>query len=384
MKLVRTTRLLAPAAVAAFVLAGIGSPALAQDNAPVTVQVNGQTLQLNPAPTEQAGRVFVPLRGVFENLGATVVYANGEINATGRGHNVSLHVGSTAATVDGQQQTLDVAPFIVGASTYVPLRFVSQALGAHVNYDGAHQLVAIFIDRGNGGNGGNNGNMGGPPPQGPPPVQAAPPTRSTITLASVNPARQAVVANRRPEITANFANGYADPNSLRISLDGLDITDQTSRNANGIDYEPPSPLVTGEHQVRITGRDVEGGRIEAQWKFTSGTSEERAILDHVRPTEADQIGSTFRVEGHTNPGAHVVVQAGVTHSDPHNIIGAILGGGGQGNSAQNETIADGAGNFVTNIALGAAPGSTVELIVIATDPRTGASAPRYHATLTIR
>jgi len=78
------------------------------------------------------------------------------------------------------------------------------------------------------------------------------------------------------------------------------------------------------------------------------------------------------------------VQAGVTHSDPHNIIGAILGGGGQGNSAQNETIADGSGNFVTNVSLGAAPGSTVELIVIATDPRTGASAPRYHATLTIR
>ena len=97
----------------------------------VSVTLNGAPLNLNPAPQERAGRVFVPLRGVFEQLGASVVYDNGTINAQ-KGHerSVSLHVGSTAATVDGQPQTLDVAPFIIGASTYVPLRFVSQSLGA--------------------------------------------------------------------------------------------------------------------------------------------------------------------------------------------------------------------------------------------------------------
>ncbi len=80
---------------------------------------------------------------MFENLGASVVYASGVINATGRGHNVSLRIGSQQATVDGQQQTIDVAPFVIGASTYVPLRFVSQALGATVNYDGANRVVAL-------------------------------------------------------------------------------------------------------------------------------------------------------------------------------------------------------------------------------------------------
>ena len=111
--------------------------------------VNGNAANLNPPPTERAGRVFVPLRGVFEQLGATVVDQSGIINATGRGHTISLKIGSQQATVDGQQQNVDVAPFIIGASTYVPLRFVSQALGASVNYDGNNRVVAINTNGGN-------------------------------------------------------------------------------------------------------------------------------------------------------------------------------------------------------------------------------------------
>src|SRR3984957_4534923 len=122
---------------------------------PVSVTVNGQTANLNPPPQERAGRVFVPLRGVFEQLGASVVYDNGTINAQkGHDRSVSLHVGSTDATVDGQATTIDVAPFIIGASTYVPLRFISQALGASVNYDAANRVVAL--------------GEGGPGPGGPP------------------------------------------------------------------------------------------------------------------------------------------------------------------------------------------------------------------------
>ena len=71
-------------------------------------------MSFDQPPIVRAGRVFVPLRGVFERLGASVVYANGQINATGRGRTVSLRIGSTQATVDGQPTTLDVAPFVVG------------------------------------------------------------------------------------------------------------------------------------------------------------------------------------------------------------------------------------------------------------------------------
>ncbi len=135
-------------AAVAIIAAISSAPVLAAGS--ICVTLNGNALNLVPAPTERAGRVFVPLRGVFENMGATVVYANGLINATRHGQTVSLHIGSQQATVDGQPQTLDVAPFIIGASTYVPLRFISQALGAFVNWDGQNDVVAITMRDGGG------------------------------------------------------------------------------------------------------------------------------------------------------------------------------------------------------------------------------------------
>ncbi len=62
--------------------------------ADVSVVVNGQTVQFDQPPVVQGGRVFVPLRGVFERLGASVVYDNGVINATGAGHQVQVRIGS--------------------------------------------------------------------------------------------------------------------------------------------------------------------------------------------------------------------------------------------------------------------------------------------------
>ncbi len=133
----------APHAVAvSAALAGVFLFALPA-GAQVAVTVDGNAVDFAPAPMIQDGRVFVPLRGVFERLGASVVYSNGTINATGNGRAITLQIGSNQATVDGQPETIDVAPFIVGASTFVPLRFVSQALGAGVDWDNADRIVSI-------------------------------------------------------------------------------------------------------------------------------------------------------------------------------------------------------------------------------------------------
>ncbi|MGA2393443.1 MAG: stalk domain-containing protein, partial [Candidatus Lustribacter sp.] len=133
-------RSLAGAAAVAFALL-LGRAAGAQ----VGITINGNGVDVSPSPFVQAGRVFVPLRGVFQRLGAQVVYSNGHINATDRDRDVSLNIGSTQATVDGQPETIDDAPFIIGASTYVPLRFVSQALGAGVTWDGNDRIVEISM-----------------------------------------------------------------------------------------------------------------------------------------------------------------------------------------------------------------------------------------------
>jgi hypothetical protein len=333
----------ATAAVGALaLLAGLVLPALAD----VSIQVDGNPVNLSPAPVERAGRVFVPLRGVFEQLGATVVYENGTINATGRnGRAVSLQIGSTQGTVNGQPQTLDVAPFIIGASTYVPLRFVSQALGADVNYDASNQIVAITRHDRNGGN-----------------VAAAPQPvaqRSSIQLQSERPQSDATVATGRPTIRAEFS-APVDPRSLRVMLDGQDVTDQATLSPSGIVYAPQSRLQSMQHRVRVTGTDQEGLNFSRSWTFTTGTQTSSNFLNLRNLSEGTVVGTTFTVHGKTLPGAQVHIEAG-------SMVGAGPYAFGTGNY-RGDLTADENGNFSQTVSLNGVSGGTIGLTVTSTDP----------------
>ena len=357
-----------PIRVACLVGAALGIvwcvPAAGQG---VSVTLNGSTLNLAPAPQERAGRIFVPLRGIFEQLGASVVYQNGIINAQGNGRAVSLRIGSTQATVNGQLQNLDVAPFVVGASTYVPLRFVSQALGAGVDYDAANKIVAL-----------TNGA-----------TPAASPTASNasrVRLESVRPARDATVPAQRPTVEAQFVGGEVDPNTLRITLDDLDVTSATSRSPSGFVFSPPSDLQSVRHTVRVTGNDRTGAPFEARWSFTSGTSAVENRLGGVVPSDGAQVGSQFTVSGRTLPGALVVIQVGAAAGNANTVagaVGSILGLSG-GANVRNEVTANADGSFSTVIAINAPPGTTLQMIVNSTDPRTKAAAHPIARTLTVR
>jgi hypothetical protein len=361
-----TTRSLSALAAAALLTTMLVVPATAAG--PVSVQVNGTTLSLNPPPTERAGRVFVPLRGIFENLGASVVYAGGVINATGRGHNISLRIGSQQATVDGQPQTIDVAPFIIGASTYVPLRFVSQALGANVNYDGANNIVAISAS-----------GVNAPPNQTITPAPNANGQNGAITLVNLVPARGASVSTRRPTIEATFAGGTADPNSVRVSLDGLDVTAESTRSPRFFSYATRSPLQAGEHAVQVRGTDTSGNPFSRSWRFSSGTSTASVgQITNVRPADGATVGSTFTVSGRTTPGARVTIQIGAASSGQTTIgglIGAILGGSGnQGNTASYVVTANANGGFAQQVSIQAPSGTQLAIAINATDTQTGATA----------
>jgi hypothetical protein len=363
-------------AVAITAAALCSSIALAQD-AGFSVTLNGSPMQLNPAPTERAGRVFVPLRGVFEQLGASVVYANGTINAQGRGgRSVSLRIGSNDATVNGQPATLDVAPFIIGASTYVPLRFVSQALGANVNYDASNRLVALT----NGG----GGPQGGPPPQqAMQPPQQQRPERSPLVFSKTFPGRNETVASRRPTIEADFGAAQANPNSIKVMLDGLDVTDQASRSPRGVVFSPPSDLQTGRHEVMVAGADMNGMPFEQRWNFVSGTATVSNSITDLRPGQGATVKDSFNVTGKTLPGARVVVQVGtVNQRGSESAIGQLLGIGGGNASVRSEVTADGNGNFDAPVTLQARSGQPLTLVVDSTDARTQTAAPRVVRNLT--
>jgi hypothetical protein len=326
---------------AVFAAATLAVPATAQQ---VTVTVNGQPLYLNPGPIERAGRVFVPLRGIFERLGAGVVYAAGTINATKGSTTVSLHIGSTQATVNGQVQYLDVAPFIVGATTYVPLRFIAQSLGANVGYDASTRVVAI--------------NIAQPmPPVAPPrpPRPPAPPPAAVVRLRAQQPAPNTETTDRFTVISAEFSQRVA-AGSVRVWLDGANRTLQSGVSPTGFSYKPPAPLDYGSHSVRVAGQARDGATFDRSWSFTVARGAPQPLrLTIYEPVDNAPVGRNFTVAGNTIANARVRVTAGASPSATGEFSGT--------------TTAGPKGNFRIAVRLKTMLGQqTVTVRVVATDP----------------
>lgn len=115
---------------------------------PIKLIINGQAVKSQTPPITKSGRTLVPLRVVSEGLGATVEW-NGEtrtIAISRRERRVSLTLGSEKALVDGKEIRLEVPAQLVKDTTYVPLRFVGEALGANVNWDS--KIRTVYVDRG--------------------------------------------------------------------------------------------------------------------------------------------------------------------------------------------------------------------------------------------
>lgn len=153
------------AAVAGAIFA-LAPSALAQRAINVTVDGDIVPFAGQP-PIERFGSVLVPLRGVFEKLGATVAYDGGSrtILAVRGATSVSLKIGSQDAQVNGQPRRLALPAQEIRGTTLVPLRFVSEALGANVRWNGDSRTVIIATtNNGNNGAGGetpsDNGNAG--------------------------------------------------------------------------------------------------------------------------------------------------------------------------------------------------------------------------------
>ncbi|MFA4931763.1 MAG: copper amine oxidase N-terminal domain-containing protein [Caldisericia bacterium] len=119
--------------------------------ATATVGEAAVTLDAAPYIDKASGRTMVPMRFIGEAFGATVTWdaptrrvfveTKGSLN-----HKPLLMVmtiGSKKATVNGKAMTLDVAPAIVAGRTFVPLRVISETLGATVTWHADTRAVSI-------------------------------------------------------------------------------------------------------------------------------------------------------------------------------------------------------------------------------------------------
>jgi hypothetical protein len=129
----------------------------------IETTVNGSPVYFpDVQPMKMHNRVMVPLRGVFEQMGAEVEWneAMQQVTATTPTHTVILHIGDRYATVDGQRTALDTPAMTWRGRTLVPLRFVGQSLGADVAWNEPNMVAITTSDYAQEtGNGYNSGGL---------------------------------------------------------------------------------------------------------------------------------------------------------------------------------------------------------------------------------
>lgn len=111
----------------------------------IKVMVNGEKVLFDVLPTISEGRTLVPLRAIFEALGASVSWdgATQTVTADRDGVQIVLTIGASQFTVGSETKSLDVPAQIVDGRTLVPARAVAEAFGCSVDWDGANSAVII-------------------------------------------------------------------------------------------------------------------------------------------------------------------------------------------------------------------------------------------------
>lgn len=115
----------------------------------INVTINGQLQEYSTPLVSIDNRILAPVRAIFEELGATVRWdgATRTVFAYKENTVITIPIDSKIVTIQDEKSKkeikLDVPAQIVNSSTYVPVRFVGEALGANVKWDGTTSTVII-------------------------------------------------------------------------------------------------------------------------------------------------------------------------------------------------------------------------------------------------
>ncbi len=112
----------------------------------IRASVNGETVEFKDVqPTMIHGHVMVPVRGIFEKMGITMSWdaANQTVAASHGKTNMTLTLNSRFATINNEQVPLDASVKEIAGRTMVPLRFLSESLGAKVEWVEQTRTVEI-------------------------------------------------------------------------------------------------------------------------------------------------------------------------------------------------------------------------------------------------
>ncbi|TCW36745.1 copper amine oxidase-like protein [Thermohydrogenium kirishiense] len=108
--------------------------------------LNGTTQTMDVAPYVKNGRTYLPVRYVAQALGVSndnILYNNGVVTLMKDNTIVQLTIGSNVMVVNGVSITMDTPAEISNGRTMLPFRWIAQAFGAQVNYDANAQTVTM-------------------------------------------------------------------------------------------------------------------------------------------------------------------------------------------------------------------------------------------------
>ena len=143
------------------------------------------------------GVVLVPLRSMFEQLGATVAWdeATRTADVSKPGSDVKVTLGRAVAVVNGEERPLDVPPMLYRGVVVVPVRVISEAMGAYVQWIPERRVVVVRV---------LNAPVPAPPPPTPSPRPSPPPTPRPTAVPTPTPSP---TPSPRPAVSEAFVAG---------------------------------------------------------------------------------------------------------------------------------------------------------------------------------
>ena len=114
-------------------------------NINISILLNGKELAFEQSPVIENGTTLVPMRTIFEAMGASVEWdgTTQTVTSVKDDKTISLTLNKETAMVNGESISLAVPAKLINGNTMVPLRFVSESLGAEVNWDGGSKTITI-------------------------------------------------------------------------------------------------------------------------------------------------------------------------------------------------------------------------------------------------
>ena len=109
----------------------------------IAIVINGVALAREPGPRTVAGRLLVPVVRIYSALGIDATRDGASIVAVAPTKSIRITIGSSQATIDGRPVMMEAPATEIDGTTYVPLRFVAESLGANVQYDAKAGQVTI-------------------------------------------------------------------------------------------------------------------------------------------------------------------------------------------------------------------------------------------------